>query len=83
MMLFDQIAAAVLLLSLTLCLQCAGVTTLIEWLKRVLTRDTHKHGPVSIGRVASRHGSSPFTSPRAAIPLWDMVIWFFRPTGDS
>ena len=39
MILFDQIAAAVLLLSLTLCLQCAGVTTLIEWLKRVLTSD--------------------------------------------
>jgi voltage-gated potassium channel len=46
MILFNQLAAAVLLLSLTLCLQCAGVTTLIEWLKRVLTRDIHKHGPV-------------------------------------
>jgi voltage-gated potassium channel len=46
MILFNQLAAAVLLLSLTLCLQCAGVTTLIEWLKRVLTRDSHKHGPV-------------------------------------
>jgi voltage-gated potassium channel len=46
MILFNQVAAAVLPLSLTLCLQCAGVTTLIEWLKRVLTRDTHKHGPV-------------------------------------
>jgi voltage-gated potassium channel len=46
MILFNQLAAAVLLLSLTLCLQCAGVTTLIEWLKRVLSRDIHKHGPV-------------------------------------
>jgi voltage-gated potassium channel len=46
MTLFNQIAAAVLLLSLTLCLQCAGVTALIEWLKRVLTRDIRKHGPV-------------------------------------
>jgi voltage-gated potassium channel len=46
MILFNQLAAAVLLLSLTLCLQCAGVTALIEWLKRVLTRDIHKHGPV-------------------------------------
>ena len=46
MILFNQLAAAVLLLSLTLCLQCAGVTTLIEWLKRVLTSDIHKHGPV-------------------------------------
>src|SRR5271157_722994 len=46
MILFNQVAAAALLLSLTLCLQCVGVTALIEWLKRVLTRDIHKHGPV-------------------------------------
>ncbi len=46
MILFNHIAAAVVLVSLTLCLQCAGVATLIEWLKRVLTRDIHKHGPV-------------------------------------
>jgi voltage-gated potassium channel len=46
MILFNQGAAAVLLLSLTLCLQCAGVIALIEWLKRVLARDIHKHGPV-------------------------------------
>jgi voltage-gated potassium channel len=45
MILFKQVAAAVLLVSLTLCLQCAGVIMLIEWLKRVLTTDSHKHGP--------------------------------------
>ena len=46
MILFNQLAAAILLLCLTLCLQCAGVTALIEWLKCVLTRDIHKDGPV-------------------------------------
>jgi voltage-gated potassium channel len=46
MILFNQLAAAALLLTLTLCLQCAGVTTLVEWLKRVLTRDINKRGPV-------------------------------------
>ena len=45
MTLFTQVAAAVLLLMLTLCLQCTGVAALIEWLKRVLTRDTHDFGP--------------------------------------
>ena len=45
MILFNQVAAAVLMVSLTLCLQCAGVITLIEWLVRVLTTDIHKHGP--------------------------------------
>jgi voltage-gated potassium channel len=46
MILFSQLGVAVLLLSLTLSLQVIGVTALIEWLKRVLTRDSHKHGPV-------------------------------------
>ncbi len=45
MILFKEVAAAVLLLSLTLCLQCAGMIMLIEWLKRVLTTNSHKHGP--------------------------------------
>jgi len=45
MILWYQIAAAGFLLSFTLCMQCAGITTIIEWLKRVLTRDTNKHGP--------------------------------------
>ena len=46
MIFFNQLAAAVLLLSLTLCLQCAGVTTRNEWLKRLLSRDIHKRGPI-------------------------------------
>ena len=46
MILLNQIGAAVFLVSLTLCFQCAGIVTLIEWLKRVLTRDLCKHGPV-------------------------------------
>jgi len=46
MVLFNLVTAGVLLLTLTLCLQCAGVTTLIEWLKRVLSRDIHMHGPI-------------------------------------
>jgi len=46
MMLFNHIAAALVLVTLTLFLQVSGVTALIEWLKCVLTRDIHKHGPV-------------------------------------
>jgi voltage-gated potassium channel len=46
MILLTQIGAAVLLVSLTLLLQVAGVTALIERLKRTLTRDVDKHGPI-------------------------------------
>lgn len=45
MTLIYQIGVAILLVSLTLFLQVSGVTVLIEWLKRVLTRDVDKHGP--------------------------------------
>ena len=45
MILLTQIGAAILLVSLTLFLQVSGATALIECLKRVLTRDSHKHGP--------------------------------------
>ena len=88
MMLFDQIAAAVLLLSLTLCLECAGVTTLIEWLKRVLTRDTRKHGSVysatlvvkSMIAIVIIHGLvillwASFYRTRC-FPSWELAFYF-------
>jgi len=88
MILFNQVAAAVLLLSLTLCLQCAGVTTLIEWLKRVLTRDTHKHGLVysatlvvkSMVAIVILHGLvilvwASFYRTRC-FPSWELAFYF-------
>ena len=46
MTLIPQAAAAVFLLILTLCLQCAGVAALIEWLRAVTAKDSHGFGPV-------------------------------------
>ncbi len=70
MILFYQVAAAVLLLSLTLCLQCAGVATLIEWLKRVLTRDIHKHGPVYSATLVVKSTVAIVILHGLAILLW-------------
>ncbi|MFZ0581026.1 MAG: potassium channel family protein [Candidatus Acidiferrales bacterium] len=70
MILFNQIAAAVLLLSLTLCLQCAGVITLFEWLKRVLTRDVHKHGPVYSASLVVRSAVAIVILHGLVILLW-------------
>ena len=88
MILFNQLAAGFLLLSLTLCLQCAGVTTLIEWLKRVLTRDRNKHGPVysaimvtkSMVAIVILHGLvilvwASFYRTRC-FPSWDLAFYF-------
>jgi hypothetical protein len=46
MTLIPQAAAAVLLLILTLCLQCVGVAALIEWLRSVTAKDAQGVGPV-------------------------------------
>ena len=46
MIVFHQVAAAVVLLVLTLWLQCAGVAALIEWLRRVAARDIYRLGSV-------------------------------------
>jgi voltage-gated potassium channel len=75
MILLNQIGAALLLVSLTLCLQVAGITVLIEWLKRVLIRDNDKHGPIysaklvvpSILAIVLLHG--------LAILLWAGFYW--------
>ena len=46
MTLIPQAAAAVLLLVLTLCLQCVGVAALIEWLRTATTKDLQRIGPI-------------------------------------
>jgi len=46
MTLIPQAAAAVLLLILTLCLQCAGVAALIEWLRSVTGNGAKEFGPI-------------------------------------
>jgi voltage-gated potassium channel len=92
MILFNQLAAAIVLLSLTLCLQCAGITTLIEWLKRVLTRDRYKHGPVYSATIVAKsmisivilHGLvvlvwASFYRTRC-FPTWERAFYFSAST---
>ena len=89
---FYQLAAAVLLLSIALCLQCAGVIMVIEWLKRVLTRDRNKHGPVYSATLVVRsmiaivilHGLiilvwASFYRTRC-FPTWELAFYFSAST---
>lgn len=70
MILFDQIATAVLLLIFTLCLQCAGVAALIEWLKRVLSRDTHDFGPLHAAALVVKSSVAVIVLHGVVILLW-------------
>ena len=64
MTLIPQASAAALLLVLTLCLQCAGVAALVEWLQGVTAKGAQGFGPVwsavlvvkSTIAIITRHG---------------------------
>jgi voltage-gated potassium channel len=70
MILFYQVAAALLLLMLTLCLQCTGVAALIEWLKRVLTRDAHDFGPLHAAFLVVKSSIAVIVLHGLVILLW-------------
>jgi len=70
MTLLYQIGAAVLLVSFTLLLQVSGVTALIEWLKRVFTREVDKHGPAYSARLVVPSTLGILLLHGLAILLW-------------
>jgi len=74
MTLFNQVATAVLLLIVTLWLQCAGVAGLIEWLKRVLTRDTHDFGPLHAAALVVKSSVAVIVLHGLVILLW--ASWY-------
>src|SRR3974377_1872423 len=74
MIFFNQVASAVFLLLLTLWLQCAGVAALIEWLKRVLTRDTHDFGPIHSAALVVKSSIAVIVLHGLVILLW--ASWY-------
>jgi hypothetical protein len=70
MLLFHQLIVAVLLVLLTLWLQCAGVAALIEWLRRVVMRDISTLGPI-------RSAALVVQSSIAIIILHGLVIFLW------
>lgn len=70
MILFNQVAAAFLLLMLTLWLECAGVAALIGWLRRVLTRDTHNFRPIHAAMLVVKSSVAVIVLHGLVILLW-------------
>lgn len=70
MTLIPQATAAVLLLVLTLCLQCAGVAALIEWLRRATARDPQGLGPVRSAVLVVRSTIAIIIIHGLVILLW-------------
>jgi len=70
MTLIPQATAAVLLLVLTLCLQCAGVAALIEWLRRVTAKGAQGFGPVRSAVLVVRSTIAIIIIHGVVILLW-------------
>ncbi len=73
MILFNQAAAGVFLLILTLLLQCVGVAALIEWLEHGLTRET-RFGPLHSAVLVVRASVAIIVLHSLAILVW--ASWF-------
>ncbi len=70
MILFNQIAAAFVLVSLTLSVQVVGVVALIEWLKRVLTRDNQNFTPIHAAALVIKSSVAVIVLHGLVILLW-------------
>jgi voltage-gated potassium channel len=88
MIVFHQALPAVLLLILTLWLQCAGVAVLIAWLRRVAARDLYSLGPIRSAELVVKstvaiivlHGMvillwASFYRARC-LPSWELAFYF-------
>lgn len=70
MIVIHQALTAVLLLILTLWLQCAGVAMLIAWLRRVAARDISKLGPFRAAELVVKSTVAIIVLHGLVILLW-------------
>jgi hypothetical protein len=70
MTIFDQAAAAIFLLILTLWVQCAGVAALIEWLKRLMARGIYQLGSIRAAALVMQTTVAMIVLHSLVILLW-------------
>lgn len=70
MTIFHQASACVLLLILTLWLQCAGVAALIEWIKRVMARGIYRFGSIRAAVLVMQTTVAMIALHTLVILLW-------------
>ena len=70
MTIFHETVAAVLLLTLTLWLQCAGVAALIEWLRRVLAHGIYTFGSIRAAALVVQTTVAMIVLHTLVILLW-------------
>jgi len=84
MSLFRESVAAVLLVILTLWLQCAGLAALIFWVRRAVAGDLHRFGPVRSAALVVQLTAAVIVLHGVLILLWACCYrWLCFPSWES
>ena len=83
-MFLHRVGAGLLLITLTLWLQSAGVASLIAWVRRALRRETRKHGTFHSAALVVRLATAVVVLHGVEILLWaGFYRWRCLPSWDS
>src|SRR5260370_38343175 len=81
---FRESVAAVLLVILTLWMQCAGLAALIFWVRRAVAGDLHRFGPVRSASLVVRLTAAVIVLHGVLILLWACCYrWLCFPSWES
>src|SRR5260221_1107588 len=81
---FRESVAAVLLVILTLWMQCAGLAALIFWVSRAVAGDLHRFGPVRSASLVVRLTAAVIVLHGVLILLWACCYrWLCFPSWES
>jgi len=76
--------AAVLLVVLTLCLQCGGLAVLITWLRRAVASGIHKLSPFNSAALVMQSTAAVILLHALQVLLWASAYhWFCLPSWES
>jgi voltage-gated potassium channel len=84
MLFIDQVGAAFLLVTLTLCLQSAGIAALLAWVRQVTEGYVHKLGPFRVAVLFVRVMTAIIALHTLEILLWASCYrWLCLPSWES
>jgi hypothetical protein len=84
MTLFHEVGTAVLMVIVTLWLQCAGLAVLIVWVRRAVTADVHLLGPFRSAALVVRLTAAVIALHGLLILLWaGCYRWLCFPSWES
>jgi voltage-gated potassium channel len=84
MNLFAEIGTAVLMVIVTLWLQCAGLAALIVWIRRSLADDLHRLGPFRSAALVVRLTAAVIVLHGVLVLLWaGCYRWLCLPSWES